>query len=271
MRFLRQEGNKVGAVSRLGMMVLMGLGPVCVLGGAWQYLSAAPPWSPSEQVKQLDAQVIDKHPEVVVIGPSTARTDVDAKTFSQALGGAKVAVLAQNSAPAATWYAILKHRVYENGGQPKLVVLVATTPALLATEPLPEQMPGLSQHFAEPDAVLARKVYGVDRDPVWGKVLEKRSAVRDAMLAPARHALVGLFFDPVAAIENGKAITDAAAAEVFKTKLVAESNQRLLPVIEVDEPDAQLAGERQVLNPADALLPDIVDLAKKNGAKVIVV
>lgn len=248
-------------------MILAAMGPIIIVSTAWLHLSALPEWHPTRQVHQMNAQIKEKDPEVVVIGPSIANTNIDVNTLSATLGGPRVAVLGQNAATAAIWYAILKYRVYENKAKPKLILLVATTPLLLSAQLSPEHMVDLTQHFASPDEVLAKKAFSMQGDPRLERALEQRGPLRDAFLKPARHALVGMFFDPQHRSTQGEALTDAAAAEAFHDKLIISGANRLLPVVEGGE---EGSNSQRFVTVSESFLSDIAALAKAQGAEVVI-
>lgn len=218
---------------------------------------------------RLDAQVVGRKPDILVVGPSFARTDIDSRVLSAELDGLRVSVLAQNMAIAPMWYAMLKYRAYQNGAHPRVIMVVATAAQLLSTVPDATHMPELTQHFSEPDEILYKKAYQTDRHPRLQRALEQRAQLRDVLLEPARHAMVGWIWGADHTMQNGQAITDQAASVVFQDT-VRTSSQQLMAVVEEEAATERHIGE-QTVAPADSFLPDLAALARQNNAQLLVV
>jgi hypothetical protein len=244
--------------------------PLLVLLPAWDRLSTRPAWAPTSEVAQMNEAARAGPADVVLVGPSFARTDVDTAALGAALapasGGKRLRVVrfAQNLASAPAWYAILKERVYGNGLSPRLVLLVATPDYLLEVRPPASRMAGLEQHFAEPDAVLRARTWNTRWPAAVQRALDQRSVLRDPVVAWFRDGLVNLCFG-----DGGGADLAAAAGESLFGQEHAGSNTRLLPAVEA----AAESGDATSRAPsaAESYLPDVAALVAAGGGRLVVV
>lgn len=255
---------KPALLARLALAVTA---PLLLLLPAWTTLTLPTPWSPSKEVAEMNAAAARGAADVVIVGPSFARTDLDTPVLGAALasGGRplRVARFAQNLASAPTWYAILKERIYGNGLKPRLVLLVATTDYLLEVHPPPARMTGLEMHFAEPDEVLRARTWNSRLPAPLQRAYDRREVLRDPVVAAFRNPLVELFFDT----DDGGALATEAGVTLFGQEH-GGGQTRLLPVVEArQEADA---GQGAAARAADSYLPDIAALVARNGGRLVV-
>lgn len=79
-------------------------------------------------------------PQVVLVGPSYANTDVRREVIARHLKvpADDVAMLSVPNSVGAHWYAVLKYRVFEAGYRPKLIVVISGMQSMLLNTPLSE-------------------------------------------------------------------------------------------------------------------------------------
>lgn len=215
-------------------------------------LGAAAPWTPSDSVKAQDKLLSDAQPDVVVVGNSLAASDVDLKALQQATG-LKAATLRENASPGPTWYTLLKFRLFEAGYRPKVILVVSSLNAMLRTRPDGEMgMARLQQHFAEPDDVLARKLLG--GNPRWRRMKERRTQLRASILDDLKYTVAGSKAD-----EDLEKVFDMAA-------VLSGGPTQVMPIVEQEAVSTETATGIEA-----SFILDIIELGKKNGAKVIFV
>lgn len=254
------------------LLVLASLaGPLAVGWLGWVWMNAPQAWTLEPLYTAMDREIARTQPDVVVVGPSFARTDIDPRTLEAALGDPPraVSVLSENAATGADWYAILKYRVFAQGAKPKLVVLVATMSTLLS-DTSHHRDQAATVHTPEPDPVLAA------RSTPQGQVerlLARRSRMRDDIVEGVRDAALGLIFGAEHQISEGKAVARYATANVFRKERVAgmAAQNRLLPVVEAEvESPLDGAEAEGSLHPERSMLPEILALVEQAGAKLVV-
>jgi hypothetical protein len=245
------------------------LAPIAVLAGwlVWGGAFAEPTYDAQLTPFARDlAERMKSEPDVIVFGNSQSKSAVDEDALGMALGlPGEVAHASVGGAFAPTIYAAAKHRVFGAGVRPKLVLVPMSVAHLLTVKaPDGNQATTLANMLTGPDPVLDDKIFGV-RDRRLDAVVTASQFVREAMVAsittwPLR--LLGVA-DADAAMDRAR---DAVFGEVAGSQLVL--NARMIPVVEPssrpDAPDDDVDLDR-------TLLPDFVDLATANGARIVFV
>ena len=226
------------------------------------------PWTPSATMVDMDEVALAHPADLVVVGPSLARTDVDPRRLGAALASPPLssARFAQNLASGPAWYAMLKYRVYANGLRPRVIALVATMDYLLETRPPGKRMSALEEHFAEPDAVLAAKTWNTRLPALLQRALDQRTRLKDPFVNAFRDGAVGLL------VEGAGAPADrvAAAGEALFGQEHGGTQARLLPVVEHAVVGA-VGGATRVSDPMLSYLPDIAALVAAHGGRLVLV
>jgi len=245
--------------------------PLLVLAGAGAWLLRPEPWAPSQSVQQIDANLAAKPFSTVVVGPSFSRTDVELRTLSENLDlEPKGAVtMAFNSAGPATWYALLKYRVFDAGYAPKLVVVVTTMQSLLAVTPSPTYLHDLTDQFAEPDDTIRELTFASDR-PAWmERALQRRGGPRAALLKAFRDGPAALFYTGTDGAD-AETIADEAGKAVFGEEHEAGSFQMVGGRVADAHEELGLFGGG-VADARQGYLPALARLVHAHGAQLVVV
>ncbi len=256
---------------QVARLLLALVAPLLVLLPAWSVLATRPPWQPSAEVVAMNKEAAAGPADIVVVGPSFARTDLDVAALGAALAPAnqtrplRVARFAQNIASAPTWYAILKERVYGNGLRPRLVLLFATADYLLEVRPPPSRRAGLEQHFAEPDEVIRALTWNTHLPAPLQRALDQRQLLRDPAVALFRDTLVNGAFG---GDDEGGDLAAEAGVAVFGQEH-GGGTSRLLPVVEARE--AAEEEEGLAASGAESYLPPIAAMVAKAGGRLVVV
>lgn len=222
--------------------------------------------------RQFDRRLNYSRPEVVVLGSSLARTNVLPAKLAGELGipERRVALLTLPNATAAHWYAVLRNRVFANGHEPKLVLVVSALTTMVTADVLMESnVDRLVNQLTEDEPVIARKVFGTD-DPShfqWLFARERAAAYRQDALEGWRDRVLGLT-RPFHAGPSAAALADRANAVVF-------ADERMnYALYDRGGTTGMYGGSVEQLDlsgldvEADSLLPDIADLVASNGAKL---
>ncbi|HNH47292.1 MAG TPA: hypothetical protein PKY30_09655, partial [Myxococcota bacterium] len=237
--------------------------PAGLLVWVGEYLSRPAPWRPSEDVKTMEAVAAEGPYDVVVIGPSSAKTDIHGPGLGRLLGRGfdRVAVMTQGGSTAPVWYTILKERVYKNGLRPKLVLINGVMQGVVKTRMDSWERGAVLVHTTTPDELLMRKTWGSDQPALVQRALERRGDLRREIFSGFRLFFPGLF------LSEAETSVDAAGVSVFGTQ--HQEVERVLPGVETEEGAALTSWEDS--DPTEGYLGDIAALAHENGAQVVLV
>jgi len=193
-------------MSRVLALLLALAGPAVVFGGFYQLLMS---WEDADDANAarnagriLNSRVIDqgvvaameamlerRQPEVLILGPSYANTDVKPELIAARLGipREKVLLLSVPNSVGAHWYAVLKNRVFANGHEPKLVVVVSGLQSMLLNSPLTESsFVNLGVHLSDaPDAEIQKRVKRT-ADMRMAHLREQRGKMRESVFDALR-------------------------------------------------------------------------------------
>lgn len=252
-------------MKRILVAFLAVLGPALVVGGMWVLGDGSREWVPDELVKEHNEKLAKVKPDVVVVGPSIARTDVDEAQLGKALG-MSVATLSSAGSPGALWYAILKYRVFEAGYRPKMVLVVGITDKMLQSVPdTGSSFQSLLAQSPVLDDEIRNRSFG-GSGGAWERHQASGRQMMASILAGYKYGLVGLAFGR----EEAKAKADAAAGNVFEVGTTRNVlAQGLVPgdntVVAADQGKAaELSAEKSYVGP-------IVKLGQSYGASVFFV
>ena len=248
--------------------------PAFVLAAAASWLLAEQERSLSPEAVLNDATLAKASPGIVIVGNSKSRSDVDGGALKKALGYDKnvsTLLVAGSSAPA--WYAMLEHRVFGNGHKPELVIVYGQLSALLRSEVATAgERAGVEGQMSGESAVLAEKVLGAGAS--IGRARRNATAAHDALLSGVRDVAVGLFAAPPSpdgVMAAGAATAGPALEKMFgsNAKFRTTGAAQVMPVAAAERTSHAMSASAA---PVEAsLVPDLIDLAEKNGARILFV
>ncbi len=277
-------------MSRALALLLALAGPAVVFGGFYQLLMS---WEDADDAhatrnagRILNSRVIDKgvvaameallerrKPEVLILGPSYANTDVKPELIAARLGipREKVLLLSVPNSVGAHWYAVLKNRVYANGHEPKLVVVVSGLQSMLLNSPLTESsFVNLGVHLSdEPDAEIQKRVKRT-ADMHVAHLREQRGKMRESVFDALR------FRPATSLVRNpaGRRLTvpevRVALARVFDDENVDMSlHSASMPIVEANRLDDRAYTPEMLPSPDESFIPVITDLVESHGGRTV--
>ncbi len=223
---------------------------------------------------QLERMLEAHEPYVLVLGPSYANTDSDAKVLAEELGVpvGRVFVIAVPNSVGAHWLAILKHRVFGAGHRPKLVVMLSGLQSMLLTSPLTEASRISLTELLPPEGdpqVTGRSQSGWDLR--LAQLQEHRSQVRGAFFGTVRDLPAYLLFGSEDPEEYGMLPDETRAAldRVFADSELDMALQRQgTPILEIDREERSYRPE-MLPPPDDSFLAEITRFTREQGARII--
>lgn len=271
-------------VVRAASRVLALLMPLLVLLGSYRALMAVQDEEEAEAARNagrvfnarvldsgaaaaMDALLAERDPDVIVLGPSYANTDIDPVPLANRLGVPKddVVLMSVPNSIGPHWYAMLEYRVFGPGYRPRLILVVSGLQSMLLNTPLTESsFVNLEVQLPEGgDPLIAAKVTH-DTSLRWARLREKRGQVRAAWFDWLRDA-------PLAAVSP---LTDAqirgALGRVFDD---ARIDMRLhgssTPVVEANRGPERMYDASMLPSPEQSFLGDVTRLATAHGARVV--
>ena len=250
------------------------LGPLLVVGG-FLLLTMGGEEERSEDplLLEIEEAIEAADPEVLFLGSSLVGRAVDAEAMAGLLG-ARTHVLWRSNASTPQWYAMLKNRAYGTDASPKLVVVASTLRRMLTTEPRGErQRTNLLQQLGEYEPLIERKAFGRDvQDSPLARLRYRRTLLKDRILDGVKGLTVMATSPTAGSIEEGIAEAEPILEGVFGGENARDFRleARVIPVVdsvllqEVEETGETVAA-------TENFLPDFVELARANGARVIFV
>ena len=221
----------------------------------------------------MDVLLAQRQPEVLIIGPSYANTDVRPELLAARLGvpNDRVLLLSVPNSVGAHWYAILKNRVFAGGHRPKLIVVVSGLQSMLLTTPLTESSyVNLQVHLGDaPDPEIDARVRTTAS--MWiARMREQRGKVKDSFFnalrfRPASALLTGQHGGPLSVQEIRGALDRVFDdAQVDMTLHMAST-----PIVEADRLDDRAYTPDMLPAPDASFIPVITDLAAAHDARVV--
>jgi len=218
-----------------------------------------------DAAQAMDWILAQHDPQVVLIGPSYANTDVRPDIIAARLKIPRndIALLSIPNSVGAHWYAVMKNRVFEAGYDPKLIVIVSGLQSMLLNTPLTESSyVNLRVHLTdEEDPEITKRVRNDTRLQI-ARLREKRGQVR--------LAVTGLLRDlPARAILGRKPWeTRKALDRVFDDALVDMSLHTEGTPIAINREERSY-DETMLPTPDESFMPVITKLVQDNGARMV--
>ncbi len=224
------------------------------------------------------AEVIERvlqqrSPELLVLGPSYANTNVNPHILSERLGvpADRIVLLSVPNSVGAHWYAMLKYRLFERGRIPRAIVIVSGLQSMLLAAPLSEasfvnlqvQLP------PEGDPVVADKAQ-IDTTIEWARLRAQRGKIRAALFDGLRDRSVAFLVPGRHGRLTGPGETRAALDEVFADARVdMRLHDQALPVADVQRGNEVSYSPDMLPTPEGSFLREITALCRDAGSRAV--
>lgn len=223
-------------------------------------------------VAEMIENKLDKfEPEVVILGNSLSNTDLNLQLLADGLGipPNKVQKFSIPNSMAAHWYAMVKNRIYANGHQPRIVLILSDLQSLLALAPRSEASHlnlsvQLTEHEPVIDAKLGSRSYYLER------VRENRGKMRDMALVGIRNWMVDLLaLRPPGETKPG--LIEKSLERVFDASRVdMRLHSNAMPIMNTQNQKDLLPFDPSTLPmPQDSFLAEIAKLVQQNDGHLV--
>ena len=253
--------------------------PLCVLATATAWLVATPEQVLSERASRTQQELAKADPlQVAVIGNSTAEAAVDPMLLAQRLGLPRdnVQVLFETGSRAPGWYALLDNRVYGDGHEPDLVLVISEYRWLVETSAhSDEALRQIQDHLGPDPGVVGELTFGRDDSSPWVRnARQKAGVVRSGTLDAIRDRVVGwLLAEPgeQRVTERGRLHAEASMERLFGdfSSVDMSLHHRVVPVVEVERETISTGDNTPPV--AEGYVPELVDLAAEHGSTLVFV
>jgi hypothetical protein len=220
--------------------------------------------TPLGVVAEMESLLAMQRPSVLILGNSYANTNLVPDHLAQGLGVPKNKVLTMSvpNSVSSHWYAILEHRVYEDGYDIPLVIVVAGIQSMLCFEPYSESSYEDLMVQLDSDEPVLRQFIDLDH-PELRTVLRNRVQVRDLVMNTVRDTAVSAFFGG-----GSQATTDAMTRLFSDENLDMARHNAVQPSLADETDDSSVEG----LPTADeSLVEELAQLAQRNGTTLVFV
>lgn len=251
-------------------LALAVLVPVLVFGWGALRLQRTP--KATGRAAVFERKLRSHQTDVLVLGSSLARTNVRTDQLADELGIPRrnVVMLTLPNATAAHWYAILRNRVYANGHEPRLVIMVGALTTMVTPDILMDtNVERLMNQLTDDEPVIGAKVLGTNSPAMFRYLFmrERAGAIRDDALTSYRDWAIAWLFGDKGKPSEGRRLAERANEVVFADEkmdyaLHTRSSTGLYDgaVEELDLTGLDVARE--------SLIPDIGALAAEHGTAV---
>ena len=263
-----------GRVARIGASMLALALPMLVFGaGGW---ALGRPDGATGKALAMDRELLEAGPpDVVVLGSSLARTNVDLDVLASELGvpRRRIVLLTLPNATAAHWYAVLENRVFAKGYRPRVVIMVGALTTMVTPDVLMDTNgERLVNLLSDDEPVIAAKVFK-SRGPYEFALLslrERAGQLRDLLVTGWRDlALAGLFL--------GRSERQAGARLAQRANETVFADDAMAYELHDAQPTGLYVGEVEQIDLSgldiarDSLIPDIAALATAHDAHAVFV
>lgn len=222
----------------------------------------------------MDAILQATDPQVVLLGPSYANTDLRREVIAKHLNVPvhDMALLSVPNSVGSHWYAILRYRLFDKGYRPKLVVVVSGLQSMLLTTPLTESSwMNLEAQLDDPSDALVRAKASRNHSLVLARAREQRGQVRAAVFDVLRFLPPRWFLPSRSRRGMGMPATEVRSSldRVFADERVDMSlHTTNSSPIEVNR-QVRAYDPAMLPSPQSSFIGDITDLAAEHGARVV--
>ena len=216
-------------------------------------------------VRTIEHRMRQNEPEVVVLGNSLSNTNVHVPLLAKRLGipARKIQKFSIPNSIGATWYVILKNRIYANGHQPRMVILLSDMQSALAVTPRTEAaVVNLTVHFNEREPVVDRKLG--TQNFFLNRLRENREKLRDKALKLSRNVAVDLLYWRAPSGEFRGRTTAALERAFDQSRTDIRLHNNVIPTF-------SMGGELNPFDPSllplpkDSFIPELTTMVAKNG------
>ncbi len=239
--------------------------PVLLVGVSVHALVATTPREPTYKQVMVEA-ALAKASDVIILGNSTAGTDIDPTVVAEAVGMAGApTVLHIDGSSAPGWLATLDGGVYGGGYRPRLVLIIGALAWIVESGFASATQRLDAEAFAADGYVASSILFGGDAGPL-GRARSRGAALHTVFREGVRDLSVGAVFGGKGGVfAAGHAAAVPAVARVFSApRTPGQLPSHMLNVVEE-------AAEGAVLGPELEVVRGLVDLAHDNGAHIIFV
>lgn len=242
---------------------------------SWSWAKLQKPPRATGKAAGMERKLKNQKSDVVVLGSSLARTNVNIDLLASELGvGSKnVTLLTLPNATAAHWYAVMKNRVFANGHRPKVVVMVGALTTMITPEVLKDSnVERLVNQLSDREPVLGKKVFGTlsPADFRYLYMREQAGQIRDEFMLQYRDWALGWLMGNNHKPAEGKRLAERANEIVFADERMDYSLHMGTgtglwggAVEEIDVSNVDIAN--------DSLISDIGSLARDYGSYAVFV
>ena len=220
-------------------------------------------------VSLIERSLAQNEPEVIILGNSLSNTDIHPAQLARRLGLRKNKIQRYSipNSIGAHWYVLLKNRVYGNGHQPKIIILLSDMQSALAVTPRSEaSYLNLSVHMNRNEPVINRKLG--DRNYYLERVRQNRGKLREKALEGARNAMVDLLYHRSFRPTDSKK-TEAALERVFDaSKTDMRLHNQVIPIFS-EKGKLQPFDPASLPLPKSSFIPEITKLVSNNGGVAV--
>jgi hypothetical protein len=225
-------------------------------------------------VERVMSNKLRNEPDVIILGNSLSNTDLQPPLLARRLGLGRMQVqkFSIPNSMGAHWYVILKNRVYAEGHQPAVVVLLCDLQSLLALAPRSEaSYLNLSVHFADREPVVDDLLGS--RNFYMERVRENRGKMREKALSTARNAMVDLLVRGGLPTSKNDRKTENALARVFdSSRTDMRLHNNVIPIFNTkSNRDLLPFDPGELPAPDQSFIPHIASLVRQNGGHLVVV
>ena len=210
-------------------------------------------------VERIEKDLEKRQPRVLILGNSVANTNLSPVMVADQLQlpRRKVRVFSIPNSVSAHWYAILKNRVYANGHDPRLVIVVSSLRSMLVTEPYSEaSLQNYEVHLEPEEEVLDRFV---PRRNLWVSDFKINArAVHDDFFDGARQLAINATFGE----EHPKHTEDIIRGVFARKNMISAPG----PEKNLGELDLEVDDDHDL-----SMVVELGRLAAENGTKLVFV
>lgn len=251
------------------------LGPALILFIAFLFFNRPETQVVSKAARAMDERFAKAPMDVVITGNSVANRAVDLTQLASVLGtrpdSCHSAHVDASRPP--TWYAVLENRIFEKGYRPRLIVVISKLEHMAETR-FDGTSSLLTDFMQADDTVIQEKTYGTQiGSRTWYLMKRRRDELKEFLLAGSRNLTVGTLFTrgPGSLTERGERIAIPALEKVFGKEGAVDLTLMMRAVPVAEDSRAREAKGISLADPRDSYIPELVRLARDNGAKIVFV